>query len=35
MSTGKPKAKPAAVEEWEKRNAGKKKIVVLDGKTGN
>ena len=35
VSTEKPKAKPAAVEEWEKKNAGKKKIVVRDGKTGN
>jgi hypothetical protein len=30
----KSKKKPAAVEEWEKKNAGKKKIVVRDGRTG-
>ena len=30
----KPAAKPAAVEEWEKKNSGKKKIVVRDGRTG-
>ena len=35
IDTEKHKAKPAAVEEWEKKNAGKKKIVVRDGKTGN
>lgn len=35
IDTEKPKAKPAAVAEWEKKNAGKKKIVVRDGKTGN
>jgi hypothetical protein len=31
-----PKAspKPKAVEEWEKKNSGKKKIVVRDGRTG-
>ena len=29
-----PAAKPAAVEEWEKKNSGKKKIVVRDGRTG-
>jgi antitoxin component YwqK of YwqJK toxin-antitoxin module len=30
----KPKAKPAAVEEWEKKNEGKKKVAVRDGRTG-
>lgn len=30
----KAKKKPAAVEEWEKKNAGKKKVVVRDGRTG-
>jgi hypothetical protein len=30
----KPKAKPAAVEEWEKKNSGKKKVAVRDGRTG-
>lgn len=34
-NTEKPKAKPSAVAEWEKKNAGKKKIIVQDGKTGN
>ncbi|HMP92103.1 MAG TPA: hypothetical protein PKD90_04475, partial [Phnomibacter sp.] len=26
--------KPAVVQEWEKKNAGKKKVVVRDGSTG-
>ena len=26
--------KPAAVQEWEKKNAGKKKVAVRDGRTG-
>ncbi len=30
----KAKAKPAAVEDWEKKNAGKKKVEVRDGRTG-
>ena len=30
----KPKAKPKAVEDWEKKNAGKKKVTVRDGRTG-
>jgi hypothetical protein len=33
-SSTKPAAKPAAVEEWEKKNSGKKKITVRDGRTG-
>ena len=33
-STAKPGAKPAAVEEWEKKNSGKKKVLVRDGRTG-
>lgn len=33
-SSSKPAAKPAAVEEWEKKNSGKKKITVRDGRTG-
>jgi hypothetical protein len=28
------KAKPSAVQEWEKKNAGKKKVSVRDGRTG-
>jgi hypothetical protein len=28
------KARPAAVEEWEKKNSGKKKVSVRDGRTG-
>jgi len=35
VESDKPKAKPSAVEEWEKKNAGKKKIIIRDGKTGN
>lgn len=27
-------AKPKAVEEWDKKNSGKKKVVVRDGRTG-
>jgi hypothetical protein len=27
-------AKPKAVEDWEKKNSGKKKVVVRDGRTG-
>ncbi len=30
----KPAQKPKAVEEWEKKNSGKKKVVVRDGRTG-
>jgi hypothetical protein len=30
----KAKSKPAAVEEWEKKNEGKKKVAVRDGRTG-
>ena len=30
---GKPAAKPKAVEDWEKKNSGKKKITVKDGRT--
>ncbi|MCU0381737.1 MAG: hypothetical protein MUE58_11165 [Chitinophagaceae bacterium] len=30
----KPTPKPKAVEDWEKKNSGKKKIVVRDGRTG-
>jgi hypothetical protein len=30
----KPKAKPKAVEDWEKKNSGKKKVTVRDGRTG-
>ena len=30
----KKKPKPSAVEEWEKKNAGKKKVAVRDGRTG-
>jgi hypothetical protein len=30
----KAKKKPAEVEEWEKKNSGKKKVVVRDGRTG-
>jgi len=30
----KTSAKPKAVEDWEKKNAGKKKITVRDGRTG-
>jgi len=33
-SSAKPPAKPAAVEEWEKKNSGKKKVTVRDGRTG-
>ncbi|MFN5641082.1 MAG: hypothetical protein ACK4V4_06210 [Sphingobacteriales bacterium] len=35
-SSGKPKnpPKPAAVLEWEKKNSGKKKVDVRDGRTG-
>jgi hypothetical protein len=29
----KPGAKPKAVEDWEKKNSGKKKITVQDGRT--
>jgi hypothetical protein len=29
----KPGAKPKAVEEWEKKNSGKKKVTVQDGRT--
>ena len=31
----KPKVKPAAVLEFEKKNAGKKTIKTIDGRTGN
>lgn len=35
LTTGdKEKNKPAQVLEWEKKNAGKKKVVVRDGRTG-
>jgi hypothetical protein len=30
----KPAVKPKAVEEWEKKNQGKKKVTVRDGRTG-
>ncbi|WP_336517471.1 hypothetical protein [Pollutibacter soli] len=30
----KPKAKPKEVEAWEKKNSGKKKVTVRDGRTG-
>ncbi len=30
----KPAVKPKAVEEWEKKNQGKKKVSVRDGRTG-
>jgi hypothetical protein len=30
----KPAAKPKAVQDWEKKNSGKKKVVVRDGSTG-
>lgn len=30
----KPAEKPKAVEEWEKKNSGKKKVKVRDGSTG-
>lgn len=30
----KPAQKPKAVEDWEKKNSGKKKVVVRDGRTG-
>jgi len=30
----KAKAKPKAVEDWEKKNAGKKRVTVRDGRTG-
>lgn len=33
-SEKKEKAKPAEVLEWEKKNAGKKKVTVRDGRTG-
>ncbi len=33
-TSSKPAAKPTAVEEWEKKNSGKKKITVRDGRTG-
>jgi hypothetical protein len=29
-----PAAKPKAVEDWEKKNTGKKKVTVRDGRTG-
>ena len=34
VTSDKGGAKPKAVEEWEKKNAGKKKVVVRDGRTG-
>ncbi len=34
MKTGKKNPKPDVVQEWEKKNAGKKKIKVRDGSTG-
>jgi antitoxin component YwqK of YwqJK toxin-antitoxin module len=34
-TTAKKPAKPSVVEEWEKKNAGKKKIKIRDGSTGN
>lgn len=34
QTTTKPKAKPKEVEAFEKKNAGKKKIKVRDGRTG-
>jgi hypothetical protein len=30
----KPAAKPKTVEDWEKKNSGKKKVTVRDGRTG-
>ncbi|MCU0403348.1 MAG: hypothetical protein MUE99_02285, partial [Chitinophagaceae bacterium] len=33
-ATKKKVEKPAVVLEWEKKNAGKKKVVVRDGSTG-
>lgn len=33
-STPKKVEKPSVVQEWEKKNAGKKKVVVRDGSTG-
>ena len=33
-ATAKKKVKPAAVQEWEKKNAGKKKVAVRDGSAG-
>lgn len=33
--TAKKPEKPSVVQEWEKKNAGKKKIKVRDGSTGN
>jgi antitoxin component YwqK of YwqJK toxin-antitoxin module len=33
-STGKKMDKPDVVQEWEKKNAGKKKVKVRDGSTG-
>jgi len=34
VTSDKGSAKPKAVEEWEKKNAGKKKVVIRDGRTG-
>jgi hypothetical protein len=34
VTSDKGSAKPKAVEEWEKKNSGKKKVVVRDGRTG-
>ncbi len=34
-STVKKKDKPSVVQEWEKKNSGKKKVNVRDGSTGN
>ena len=33
VDSDKPKPKPKAVEDWEKKNSGKKKITVRDGRT--
>lgn len=33
-ASDKKKPKPPAVQEWEKKNAGKKKVAVRDGRTG-
>jgi hypothetical protein len=30
----KTKARPKAVEEWEKKNTGRKRVTVRDGSTG-
>lgn len=34
VPTDKPRPKPKAVEEWEKKNTGKKRVTVRDGSTG-